>query len=305
MQLIYSIASLGDAMVNGESVQAQFDLLLSLTTDHCNDLSIIWNKGFGIWEWNPEVNDFEQVSDSGEDITLKFPSSKEDASNNALLRLYGFETYNGNFPGKGDVLEDGSMVEEILKSLYFEMKVDGNLVASSNIILEFSDLGNIENLNLTFNPIPYSFQAELSYQSNKANWRYTFSNDAEIISEQLVAVLFDGNIEADGIIKEVSSSIQIMNIKMIGEANAVELLNDIYAIESQGLEGESHAKATAEAVNNNTSLSIRYTNNDVIAKGKAVALSVDESTDWVVDILFEFSDGSTEYAGDLLRTWAV
>ncbi|MCU4163292.1 hypothetical protein [Carboxylicivirga caseinilyticus] len=299
--LVYSIALIGESMANETFVQSQFEDLMLLTTTSCGDLGILWNQGHGTWEWNNELSDFEQTSDLGDDITLFFPSEPGKEENNAFLRLYDFSTYDGDFPGKGDELDDGSTMTEILKSLYLEIKVDDKLVASSNIIIDFSDSGKIENLNLTFNPIPYSFQSEMSAKDNNAIWRYTLLNDFELIFEQVISGTYEETSDDNPLIKNLQSSTQIFNIKLMADVNSAQLLDDISIIETKEMESEKVATETAQLVNDNSTISLRYTNDAIIANGQAVARELnDDSNEWIVDVAFTFSDGSTEYITDLI-----
>jgi len=300
--LVYAIAEIGSKMNDKTFIQIQFEELLTLTTNSCNEIGAIWNEGYGVWEWNFELNDFIQTSTDGEDITFLFPSDSNQTSNNATLRMYDFTSYNGNFSGKGDVLEDGTVLNEILKSLFLDIKVEDKLIASSNIILDFSDSGNIENLNLTFNPIPYSFQIEMSAFNGNASWRYTLLNDINLVFEQYIAGIYEGDFENKPVINDIYSSTQIGDIKIIAEVNSADLLKDISIIETKKLASKELANQTANVVNDNSILSIRYANNIIIANGNAVArLLQEETNEWIVDISFLFSDESTEYITDLIK----
>ena len=300
--LVYTIAEIGTKMIDKTFIQTQFEELLTLTTNSCNDIGVIWNEGYGVWEWNFESNDFIQTSADGEDITFLFPSDSNQTDNNVTLRLYDFTSYNGNFSGKGDVLEDGTVVNEILKSLYLDIKVEDKLIASSNIIMDFSDSGNIENINLTFNPIPYSFQIEMSAFNGNASWRYTLLNDINLVFEQYIAGIYEGDFENKPVINDIYSSTQIGDIKIIAEVNSADLINDISIIETKKLASKELANQTANVVNDNSILSIRYANNTIIANGTAVARLLEEETgEWIVDISFQFSDESTEYITDLIK----
>ncbi|MBS2097028.1 hypothetical protein [Carboxylicivirga linearis] len=300
--LVHSIAEIGTKMVDKTFIQTQFEELLTLTTNSCNDIGVIWNEGYGIWEWDLKLNDFIQTSADGEDITFLFPSDSNHTDNNVTLRLYDFTSYNGNFSGKGDVLEDGTILNEILKSLYLDIKVEDKLIASSNIIMDFSDSGNIENINLTFNPIPYSFQIEMSAFNGNASWRYTLLNDINLVFEQYIAGIYEGDFENKPVINDIYSSTQIGDIKIIAEVNSADLLNDISVIETKKLASKELANQTANVVNDNSILSIRYANNTIIANGNAVARLLEEETgEWIVDIAFQFSDESTEYITDLIK----
>ena len=93
--LVYTIAEIGTKMIDKTFIQTQFEELLTLTTNSCNDIGVIWNEGYGVWEWDFESNDFIQTSADGEDITFLFPSDSNQTDNNATLRLYDFTSYNG------------------------------------------------------------------------------------------------------------------------------------------------------------------------------------------------------------------
>nr|WP_321450350.1 hypothetical protein [uncultured Carboxylicivirga sp.] len=298
---LYTITEIGKNMNEEAFIQTQFEELMSVTTNSCHDLSIIWNQGYGIWVWNTQISDFEQISDEGDEITFLFPSEANSTINNTSLRLYDFTNYNGYFPDKGTILENGTVLNEILQSLYLDMKVDDKLIASSNIIIDYSDWGNIENMNLTFNPIPYSFQAEMLTLNNNASWRYTLMSDVNLVFEQYIAGTYEDNSQTNRTLNNIYSSTQIDNIKLIIEANSADLLDQISAIENKELLGEESAIQKATSVNNNTKISIRYANDAIIALGTPTARNTNEETDeWILDLAFKFSDDSNEYLTNLI-----
>nr|WP_319400147.1 hypothetical protein [uncultured Carboxylicivirga sp.] len=298
---LYTITEIGKNMNEEAFIQTQFEELMSVTTNSCHDLSIIWNQGYGIWEWNTQISDFEQISDEGDDITFLFPSEANSTINNTSLRLYDFTNYDGYFPDKGAILENGTVLNEILQSLYLDMKVDDKLIASSNIIIDYSDWGNIENMNLTFNPIPYSFQGEMLTLNDNASWRYTLMSDVNLVFEQYIAGTYEDNSQTNPTLNNIYSSTQIDNIKLIIEANSADLLDEISAIENKELLEEELASQKATSVNNNTKISLRYANDAIIAMGTPTVRNTNEETDkWILDLAFKFSDDSNEYLTKLI-----
>ncbi len=293
-KIVLAIAQLGDDMAKQKPVQDHFSNLKALATNNDGVLSSLWAEGKGTWEWNADIEDFDQTSVEGDEIIFMFPASEESTTNNAMLRIYDFEVYDGDFPGKGEVMEDGTVINEMLKSLYFEMKVDDELIASSNIVMDFSSTGDIENCNLTFNPIPYSFQAELGNVNNSVSWRYSFLNDTKVIFEHLLSGTYEGDLDEEAMVKTAATSIQVLEVKVVAEINAEAAIKQL--AESTAETSQEEKQAMADALNNHAHLSIRYaSDNTIIAKAIAVVVKDDISyggDEWYIDLQFEFSDGS-------------
>lgn len=298
-KMIYDIASIGQEMTLQKPIQEQFQSLLKVATNDCSKLSYLWNNCKGVWDWNTEVGDFERSTTEGDEIILNYPYITENDTNIISYRVYNFSAYEGNFSGKGETLEDGTVVNEITQQLFFEMKVDSQLVASSNLILDFNADGTIENVNMTFNPLPYSFEATMTTTTYTFCWTYTFSNSNNTIFNQRLTSYFENGITPEATANSINSSIQINDILLVNETNTIELIDDIVECNNTETDSMTYMMNIAEAVNQNNNSSIRYVNHVIITDGFAVADIQEETTNWCIDLLFEFVDGTSEVAKDL------
>lgn len=311
-----AIAGLGDAMGKEESVDQQFVVLKSIASNEGGILSSMWNEGKGVWEWNPVHNDFVRSSVEGDEIIYKFPASLESENNNATIRLYGFKVHTGEFPGSGESLGEGLVVDEMIQELYFSMHVDEELVATSNIINYFSQDGRFEDVAITFNPLPFSFTAELGRDNNKARWHYKITNGENVILEHLLEAIASEDLNSEVPLGMLTTNFRIKGIEIAGQVDAEKLFPIISDVENMRESGQvftaGEEKAQMEklvtAINENADFKLRYVEGGIIARAYAEAVFVEDSyryydsqlggevekTDsyWDVGLQFEFSDGS-------------
>ncbi|MCU4173696.1 hypothetical protein [Carboxylicivirga sp. N1Y90] len=301
-RVVHSIAELGMSMANEESICDHFEAIEGISRNGEESLSSLWQDGKGTWEWDSEINDFIRVSETDEEIIYKLPSSKESISNDLILRIYDFEVYDGDFPGKGEELEDGTIVTEMISSLFFEMKLQDELVATSNINVDISNSGDIENVVMTFNPLPFSFQMEAVNANDHSKWRYSFLNDSEVVFEHLLYAEIAGTSEYM-MIRKGQSSIQIKDIKMVASVEGNGFVTELALIEKLGLTGEIWAKSMADAVNKHVDMKVRYvSDNAIIAKAIAFPSNTNmDDNDWFVNFLLQFNDGSEISAEDFFE----
>jgi len=311
-----AIVGIGDAMGREQSTDQQFEALKSIAYNEGGIFSSIWNEGKGIWVWDPVLNDFERKPGETDEIIYEFPASVESKSNNATIRLYGFKVYTEDFPGRGDIMNDGTVVDEMIQELYFSMHVDGELVATSNIINYFSQDGRFEDIAITFNPLPFSFAADLGRDDNKARWHYKITNGDNVMLEHLLEAIANNDINSDIPLEKVKTNFRIKGIEIVGEVDARQLFTVISETDQMmesGLklsaeEEKAEMEKLATAINENTDFKLLYVDGGIIAKAHAQAIFKEDSysyydfgldqevikteSQWDIGLQFEFSDGS-------------
>lgn len=301
-RVVHSIAELGVSMANEESICKHFEGIEGITKNGEESLTSLWQDGKGTWEWDAEINDFKRTSESEDEIIYKLPSSKESTSNDLILRIYDFEVYDGDFPGKGEELADGTLVTEMISSLFFEMKIEDELIATSNINVDISkSSGEIENVVMTFNPLPFSFQMEAVNAIDHSKWRYSFLNDSELVFEHLLYAEIAGSSQYM-MIRKGQSSIQIKDIKMVANVEGNGFVTELALIETAGLTGKPWAQSMADAVNKHVDMKVRYvSDNAIIAQAIAFPSDAGMDGDWYVNFLLRFNDGSEISAEDFFE----
>lgn len=311
-----SIVGLGSAMGNEADVDQQIDVLKSLAYNEGGIFSSMWNEGKGIWEWNSVINDFVRTSYEGDEIIYKFPSQATSEINNATIRLYGLKVYTGVFPGSGESLGDGPVIDEMIQELYFSMHVDEELVATSNIINYFSPDGRFDDIAITFNPLPFSFTAELGRNDNKARWHYKVTNGENVILEHLLQVLAKEDLSDDYPFENIETNFRVKGVEIVGLVDGEKLFPVISEIEDvtesgqvlSALEEQAQMDRLASAINENADFKLKYVDGGVVAKAYAQAVFKEdtysyydsqlgievEKTEsyWDIGLQFEFSDGS-------------
>ena len=315
-RLLGAIAGVGNAMGQEKSIDQQFDLLKSIAYNEGGIFSSMWNEGKGVWEWNPALNDFLRTSVEGDEIIYKFPSLATSKNNNATIRFYGFKVHTGEFPGSGESLGEGLVVDEMIQELYFSMHVDEELVATSNIINDFSQDGRFDDVAITFNPLPFSFTAELGRMDNNARWHYKITNEENVILEHLLEVLAKEDLSDDYPFENIETTFRIKGVEIVGQVDGDKLfpiISEIEAINESGqvlsaVEEQAQMERLATAINENAEFKLKYVDGGVVAKAYAQAVfkkdvysyydsqlgrevEINESY-WDVGLQFEFSDGS-------------
>ncbi len=302
-RLFGALVGIGDAMGNEKPVDQSFEVLKSVAYNEEGVFSAMWNEGKGVWEWNSVLNDFERVSTEGDEISYKFPSVFGANNNNATIRLYGFKVFTGNFPGYGKDLGAGLVMDEMIQELYFSMQVDDELVATSNIINSFSRDGRFDDIAITFNPLPFSFTAELGRKDNRARWHYKIKNGEKVLLEHLLEMLVTDDLNSDYPWESIDTYFRLNGIEIVGLVDAEKLFPIIDKVEEESESGQILSateeqdlmEQLAAAINDNAVFKLKYVEGGIIAKVHAVAYFKEVDTMesyWDIGLLLEFSDGS-------------
>lgn len=312
MSFFASIIEIGKLMNENQTADCYFDELTSITFNEKGQCNALNEEGYGIWQWDEQTQAFIKVKEHATEIIFKFPATDALDGDTACLTITDLEINSNNFPNKGNVLENGTTITEVLSTLRLNMKVKNELILTSNISNQVDEDGNFKIVGMTFNPKPFTFTGEMGYEDNNGYWILAVNNDTKSIIEHNLKVRFDTSNDNMSV-RNLTNSLSINTITLITEAYTGEIYNKLQELEEFPEDSEKHAKTLADALNKYATLTARYTsNNTIIAKVDAVAkrdTKVTKQDVWWVDLEFIFSDGfrvsGEEYYDGYLTTFKV
>ncbi|TRX72304.1 hypothetical protein [Carboxylicivirga sp. M1479] len=290
---VEAIIDIGELMFDGETADCYFEELMKLTFDKEYYCNVLISEGFGVWQWNQDIEDFEKIAEHESEIQFVFPSADGDDTDNAILSVSEIVFFNGAFPGKGDELTDGTIVNAALEALKLNIRINDKLVLSSNVLASFNDEGYYNDVAMTFNPQPYYLRCELAREDENAYWMFSFNRNEEVIlSHDLVLGLNNKNTEDP--VRSLANQLRIDDVVFNTEAANAELYAELLKVDELEKGTKNHAEAMVMALNNYATMDVRYvSNNAIIAKAEAVAKRTESDIDeWWVDLELEFSDAS-------------
>jgi len=310
--LFASIINIGELMYENETNDCYFDELTNITFNekgYCNSLK---EAGCGVWQWDGQLETFIKVKEHDTEISYKFPATDDLLGDTACLTITDLVLNNGNFPNKGAILEDGSVLNEMISNLKLNIKVKNELILTSNISNQFDNDGYFKIVAMTFNPKPFTFTGEMGRETQNGYWILAFNRENESIFEHNLAVRFD-NAGDQITINNLVNHLNIKNIIITTEASTSEIYHKLHEVDEMQEDSEEHAIALAKILNENATMLVMHTHDyTVLAKITAVAkknIEAINQNSWWVDLEFEFSDGSTvsgeEYFKDYLTTFKV
>ncbi len=292
---VKAVVGVGELMYNNESKDCYFEELMSLTFDKDYYCSVLAQDGCGVWQWDGASGGFAKVEEHESDVIFKFPATERLDGDTAVLLITDLAFYNGNFPDKGEVLENGTVVQQALEKLHFSIKVGDELVIASNVNASFTSDGFFQMVAMTFNPTPYNLSGELGKDANDGYWNLAFNHDGERILAHDLVLAFDSSND-NMPVRQIANGLLVEEVVINTTAKTGELYNQLVNIEELEWGTEAYATAFADALNAYASMDVRYLSDDkIIALVEAVPKLNDEVVNqWVVDLEFEFSDGSRE-----------
>jgi len=304
------IINIGKLMNETQKNNCFFENLLELTYNEKGYFGALKSEGYGVWQWDGQTQAFSKVSNHDTDIIFKFPASDALDGDTACLTITDFELHTGKFAEKGKILENGTILNEMLSQLKFSIRIKDELILTSNISNQFDTDGHFKVVGMTFNPKPFTYNGEMAREANNGYWMLSFNRETTPILEHRLNVIFDQtNLNIP--ISHLDNNLIIKDINFTTKAHTGEIYNQLQTVEALPENSEARALALASVLNENTTLAVRYTNdNTIIAKVNAVAKLDEESTEqakWWVDLEMVLSDGSrvsgSEYFDDNLTTF--
>ncbi|MCU4154894.1 hypothetical protein J1N10_02835 [Carboxylicivirga sp. A043] len=291
-QFVEALIGLGQLMYEAESSDCYFDELMDLTFDKEYYCNVLYAEGTGVWHWDAIQNNFVKTEEHDTEVIFIFPATDNVEGDMAVLSITELTIYDGLFPGKGSVLEDGTVINNALEALRFNIKVNDELILTSNVLSTFSTSGYYDDVAMTFNPTPYNLKGEMARTDDKGYWVFAFSNDDELILNQDFNLSIDINNEQMPI-SSIDNDLQIKNIVIETAAHTGKLYNELLIVDELTEGSEEHATSLASVLNTYADMFVRYSgDNSIIAKVDAVTKFDADKSNWWVDLEFEFSDGS-------------
>jgi len=235
----------------------------------------VWDNDLGMW--NP--------SDSPNDrIILIFPSDSTDMDNNdATLTIYSYQE---------QMFVDDEMYEYYQPtSISADLKVDNVLIVEISLTASWTTDGEPETLNTGIYLKPFTFSGGLivGTTSGKVDFSIKFEN-TQIFSTGIDVDFTDATKET---VKKASGYVQYREIKVSASINFANIMTIF-----EQLENETSPYTTPEELINaiNDEIDAEITKNGALVAKIKLVLTTDQNPDLPVDIVLEFSDGTTERA---------
>ncbi|WP_430814583.1 hypothetical protein [Carboxylicivirga sp. RSCT41] len=308
-RFVEALIDLGQLMYEAGSSDCYFDELMEMTFDKEYYCNVLYDEGFGVWEWDDSRKNFIKIQEHESEVVFMFPATDATDGEIAVLTVTELSVYDGIFPGKGDVLEDGTVMSNALEALRLNVKVGGELILASNVLSTFNAEGYYDDVAMTFNPKPYNLTGELARDDNKGYWMFSFSNETEMILNHELELSIDGENE-EMPVNRIENSLLIKDVIIETKAQTSSLYNELVKIEDIEEGSETYAQSLASAFNEYTQMHVTYVHDKtIIANVAAVAKNNTAENTWWVDLEFELSDGSwisgEEFFDDYLTNFKV
>ncbi|WP_439181643.1 hypothetical protein [Carboxylicivirga taeanensis] len=305
VQFLKAVVNIGQLMYQNESEDCYFEELMKLTFDKDYYCSVLEKEGCGEWQWNGTTASFEKLKEHETDVIFKFPASENLEGDTAVLTISDMLFYNGSFPQKGDALEDGTVLEQALQKLHFNIKIKDELILASNVNASFSDDGFFEIVAMSFNPQPFNLSGELGVEDESGYWTLGFNHgDDAIFSSHLDMVFDKGN--NDMPVTSIVNNFTLEEVMVYTEAKTGQLYNELVRLSALDPDSRAYAEDLASALNEFALMKLKYqSDNSLIANVEALAEPSGEGDAWEVDLVFEFSDGSLESSEKYFKNYLV
>jgi len=226
----------------------------------------LWNGLKGTYTWNSTEQSWSWVT--GNNIIIKFPSTKSGTSNNVEFSVYDFEYEEGPFSWTEDYSG------ELPKQIKSDLKVDGVALLSYtlNITYNAEKIPNSISTSLEIPPFKFAYEVTNSKDTHASITFEWTKSTTTLVKFSLTA---NGNwsetntsndeLEPGDVITDGNATFQLMNIKITGNVNVKKLNTEINAIDPL-LSEELQTEKECELINKYASLAVCYVdNNQIIA----------------------------------------
>ncbi|MBK3517855.1 hypothetical protein [Carboxylicivirga marina] len=309
-RFVEALVKIGVLMYDVESSDCYFEELMNFAFDKEYYCNVLLSEGFGVWQWNQELLVFEQVDEHDSEVVFIFPATDDVNGGNAVLSVSELMLYEGAFPGKGDLLDDGTVISNALESLKLNIKVDERLILTSNVSTTFNSDGYYNDVAMTFNPQPYHLKCELAREEENGYWMFSFNRDSEVILSHNLTLGLDKSNKNEPV-THLYNGLRVGDVVLQTEAQTGELYKALLQVDKLNEGAKEYAQALAMALNNHALMDVRYVaDKSIIAKVHALARQNQSMTDeWWVDLELVFSDescvSSEIYFEDFLTNFKV
>ncbi len=259
------------------------------------------------YTWNSTEQKWDSTGNANA-LVFKFPSPESSSTNNAV---FSYTTYEAQyiFP-----IEDEDTVE-IPTDIYWDLKVDNNIVMSYDFDLTLNDDDIPTDISSELTVSTFVYLVSFTGSSSSVDLTYTLKNGDKLLLELYGAAsgdwsktnienntytIVDSNeyyydeydsLDAGKILYSSNASFTLMDIKIEGSINFEALWNDMQEIGPY--EGKETEEKYAELVNEYINLKLKYVSNDkLIANTEAY---VEEETYTYYDYWLEEEVTETDY----------
>lgn len=308
---------------NSASAQTISNKLKS-ATEGPDNLVDAWDQIAGVYEYNPDKDDFDTVSLGGDQIIIKFPGLETDVTNTAQIKIYNFDykEITEDFYAKDE--DTISLVgQQLPTSLKTDLSYEGTVLVTWTFSAAYQNNGMPTSFSSEVVIDPFSFSVKLTHDPySQATYKYSFKKADKVLLETYAEMNgnwsqsnIEDNIEKvveegdyyteeytkvyfENIVKNANAYFQILNIKVAGKVNfnaLIPVVRDLQdKISNEEISQKQYADAMVDAINDNAKLVVVTADkNEMIAKVEIYTYYDEVEDYWVPSAKFIFSDGSS------------
>jgi hypothetical protein len=269
-----------------------------------------WNDLAAKYTWNSTTEQWDSTGLQNE-LRIEFPSVEAGTTNNALLKVYNFNTAYVDVPNEGlqevpvsvsaELTVDGTKIMSVSYSLTLNNEKLPTQLTAQTTIDDFVFSSTLSNTNNTDASVEYlskhgSKTLMKFVYSMKGSWSQSSIDDFEV-NEKIEKVIQSGNV-----------TVQLMDI---GAGGSFDVKGFIDGLSSKGLdiyssdiEGEADMETVVEVINQNVDFSVKYVSTGkILAEMNAQKKSFEDEwyddngnlqtgTKWEPEMIMVYADGS-------------
>jgi hypothetical protein len=254
--------ALRDFRLSGDQVAVYSALREAKSLEDDTTLEMAFNDIKGTYTWNETDKKWDKAE--GADLVLKFPATKTATTNNATYTVQ-YTPYTGAVLAKE---LEGNTPQKIVAKL----EIDGLTLTQFNFDGAYNSDGVPNRLEANLRVENYNFNTLLILTAPKVAYSYAFTHNAKNIlamgttltgnfTKAHLESLNDKSVERPEDLTKVATSmnayIQVLNVKLDGNANVQGLSNDLTA--AGGSDKLDNKQKWVDILNKNLTLKAFYT----------------------------------------------
>lgn len=240
----------------------------------------------GTYSWNTSTSDWD-VTEGGENISFKFPSTEDGTSNNAVYTIHSYtgittasnpfgEEYTGDFP----------------TGLAVNLTVNGDVVLEYGFTAGYNNSGEPTSFETYLTLTPFKYSVTLTNNTQEASVKYSLTNDGSILLDMGIGAkgnftteVIENSENGGDVLSSGYAYFQLLDVKLAGEVNAKALIEDDDKIYEE-YEGDEAVEKFVASLNENVNLTLFYVEANVkIADSEFYASeAVDQQCTWELDL---------------------
>jgi hypothetical protein len=255
--------ALRDFRLSGDQVAVYSALREAKSLEDDTTIEMAFNDIKGTYTWNAADKKWDKTD--GADLVLKFPATKTALTNNATYTVQ-YTPYTGTVLAKE--LEGNTP-----KKIVAKLEINGLTLTQFNFDGDYNSDGVPNMLEANLRVENYNFNTLLTLTSAKVAYSYAFTHNTKNIlamgtsltgnfTKAHLESLNDNSVEKVEDLTKIATSmnayIQVLNVKLDGNANVQGLSDDLTAAGGSEKVDENKAKAV-EILNKNLTLKAYYT----------------------------------------------